>query len=47
MKMHLLNILNQMSASDDEKKTLIAYFKKNAATHNAVVEALQNLRNNL
>ncbi|WP_297694343.1 hydroxymethylglutaryl-CoA reductase, degradative [uncultured Eudoraea sp.] len=45
MKMHLLNILNQMNASDDEKKTLIAYFKKNAATHNAVVEALQNLRN--
>ena len=47
MKMHLLNILNQMRASDDEKKTLIAYFKKNAATHNAVVEALQNLRNKL
>lgn len=44
MKMHLLNILNQMNASDDEKKTLVAYFKKNAATHNAVVEALQNLR---
>ena len=47
MKMHLLNILNQMRASEDEKKTLVAYFKKNAATHNAVVEALQNLRNNL
>ena len=47
MKMHLLNILNQMRASEDEKKTLVAYFKKNAATHNAVVEALQNLRNKL
>ncbi len=47
MKMHLLNILNQMSATEDEKKTLISYFKKNAATHSAVVEALQNLRNNL
>ncbi|UCD61955.1 MAG: hydroxymethylglutaryl-CoA reductase, degradative [Flavobacteriaceae bacterium] len=47
MKMHLLNILNQMNATDDEKKTLVAYFKKNAATHSAVVEALQNLRNKL
>ena len=47
MKMHLLNILNQMSATEDEKKTLIAHFRKNAATHNAVVEALQNLRSNL
>lgn len=46
MKMHLLNILNQMSATEDEKKTLIEYFKKNSATHNAVVEALQNLRKN-
>ncbi len=47
MKMHLLNILNQMSATEDEKKTLIAHFRKNAATHSAVVEALQNLRSNL
>ena len=46
MKMHLLNILNQMSATEDEKKTLIEYFKKNSATHNSVVEALQNLRKN-
>lgn len=46
MKMHLLNILNQMSATEDEKKTLIEYFKKNSATHNAVVEALHNLRKN-
>lgn len=44
MKMHLLNILNQMGASEDEKKTLVNYFKKNTATHGAVVEALQKLR---
>ena len=44
MKMHLLNILNQMGASDDEKKTLVNYFKKNTATHGAVVQALQKLR---
>jgi hydroxymethylglutaryl-CoA reductase len=44
MKMHLLNILNQMGASDDEKKTLVHYFRKHTATHGAVVEALQKLR---
>ena len=44
MKMHLLNILNQMGASDDEKKTLVNYFKKSTATHGAVVEALEKLR---
>ena len=44
MKMHLLNILNQMGANEDEKKTLVNYFRKNTATHGAVVEALQKLR---
>ncbi len=44
MKMHLLNILNQMGANEDEKKTLVQYFRKNTATHGAVVEALQKLR---
>lgn len=44
MKMHLLNILNQMGASEDEKKTLVNYFKKSTATHGAVVEALEKLR---
>ena len=44
MKMHLLNILNQMGADENEKKTLVEYFKRNAATHGAVVEALQKLR---
>ncbi|MGB5376997.1 MAG: hydroxymethylglutaryl-CoA reductase, partial [Muriicola sp.] len=44
MKMHLLNILNQMGASEQEKKQLVEYFKKHSATHSAVVEALQELR---
>ncbi len=44
MKMHLLNILNQMGASDDEKRTLVNFFKKNTATHGAIVEALEKLR---
>ncbi len=44
MKMHLLNILNQMGANDHEKKTLVHYFREHTATHGAVVEALQKLR---
>ena len=45
MKMHLLNTLNQLGATDDEKKELISYFKKHTASHSAVVSALENLRN--
>lgn len=44
MKMHLLNILNQLNATDSEKQTLVNHFKTNTITHNAVVTALQNLR---
>ncbi|MFS4494364.1 hydroxymethylglutaryl-CoA reductase, degradative [Maribacter sp. 2308TA10-17] len=44
MKMHLLNILNQLGATDQEKSTLTKYFKKNTATHSSVVEAFENLR---
>lgn len=45
MKMHLLNILNQLGATKAEKKTLIEHFKKNTATHSAVVDAFEKLRN--
>ena len=45
MKMHLLNILNQLGATEQEKVTLTNHFKKNSATHNAVVEAFENIRN--
>ncbi|MDX1328738.1 MAG: hydroxymethylglutaryl-CoA reductase, partial [Arenibacter sp.] len=45
MKMHLLNILNQLGATESEKKTLIQYFKKHTASHSAVVSAFENLRN--
>ena len=44
MKMHLMNILNQYHASDNEKVVLIEHFKTNVVTHNAVVEAIENLR---
>lgn len=45
MKMHLMNILNQFGASNDEKTKLIDHFKTNTVSHSAVVEALENLRN--
>ncbi len=45
MKMHLLNILNQLGATELEKESLVEHFKINTATHSAVVEAFENLRN--
>lgn len=45
MKMHLLNILNQLGATGSEKETLTKYFKKHTVTHSAVVAAFENLRN--
>ena len=44
MKMHLMNILNQFEANDYEKAIIIDYFKTHTVSHNAVVEALMNLR---
>lgn len=44
MKMHLLNILNQLGATTNEKQQLTTYFKKNTVTHSAVVKAFEELR---
>ena len=44
MKMHLMNILNQFEANDNEKNTIIEHFKANIVTHSAVVEAINKLR---
>ena len=44
MKMHLLNILNQLEANPAEKKQLITHFKTNSVSQRAVDEALKNLR---
>ena len=41
MKMHLLNILNQMGASKDQKKEAIIYFKKHIISVKAVGEFLK------
>ncbi len=44
MKMHLMNILNQLQATDSEKEIIVEHFKKNTVTHSAVVEAYNNLK---
>jgi hydroxymethylglutaryl-CoA reductase len=44
MKMHLMNILNQFEANDKEKAIIIDYFKTHTVSHNAVVDAIMNLR---
>jgi hydroxymethylglutaryl-CoA reductase len=44
MKMHLMNILNQFGASNEEKIQLIHHFKTHIVSHSAVVEALEKLR---
>lgn len=44
MKMHLMNILNQYNANNEEKKALVEHFKTHVVTHNAVAEAIEKLR---
>ncbi|MFM9943962.1 MAG: hydroxymethylglutaryl-CoA reductase, degradative [Bacteroidia bacterium] len=44
MKMHLLNILNQLEATDEEKDTIIEYFKDKVPSHHATVEIFCQLR---
>ncbi len=46
MKMHLLNLLNQMGASESEKKELVVFFKDRTVSNAAVKEALLNIQNN-
>ncbi|WP_299435268.1 hydroxymethylglutaryl-CoA reductase, degradative [uncultured Maribacter sp.] len=44
MKMHLLNILNQLGATETEKKAVINHFKNNTVSHSAVIEAYEKLK---
>ncbi|MBT8314923.1 MAG: hydroxymethylglutaryl-CoA reductase, degradative [Maribacter sp.] len=46
MKMHLLNILNQLGATEVEKNDMVNYFKDHTVSHSAVVEAFEKLRSN-
>ncbi len=44
MKMHLLNMLNQLGATQKEKNYFTDYFKDKTVTHQAVVTAFNELR---
>lgn len=44
MKMHLMNIMNQMQATKDEKNKALVYFKENAVSHSSVEAFLKELR---
>ncbi len=44
MKMHLLNILNQLEATDEEKDQVVEYFKTRVVTFPAVTEIFSKIR---
>lgn len=44
MKMHLMNILNQLQANAIEKEKAITHFKTNTVTHSAAVSFIESLR---
>ena len=45
MKMHLMNILNQLGANETDKEEVVAYFDGKTVSHSAVVEKYTELRN--
>ncbi len=45
MKMHLMNILNQLGATSQEKNIISQKFKGETVSHSAVVEAFNELKN--
>ena len=44
MKMHLLNILNQLGACEEEKQYFVNYFKDKTVTHHEVIAEFNRLR---
>jgi hydroxymethylglutaryl-CoA reductase len=44
MKMHLLNILNQLEATEEEKEAIIEHFKTDVVTHKAVTQLFARMR---
>ncbi|MBR9853807.1 MAG: hydroxymethylglutaryl-CoA reductase, degradative [Algicola sp.] len=44
MKMHLLNMLNQLGATEEEKQKLVHYFKDQTVTNASVKEALDKVK---
>lgn len=47
MKMHLLNILNQLGATNEEKTYFTNYFKDKTVTHSDVVNEFNRVRTNV
>lgn len=45
MKMHLLNILNQLGATEMEKQQIVNYFKDKIVSHSETVKIFNQLRN--
>ncbi|ETN93834.1 hydroxymethylglutaryl-CoA reductase, degradative [Zhouia amylolytica] len=44
MKMHLMNILNQLGATDEEKSIVVELFHNKTVTHSEVIKEFNNLR---
>lgn len=44
MKMHLFNILNQLEATENEKKQIVAFFSDKVVAHNEVVRKFCEIR---
>ena len=44
MKMHLLNILNQLEATEEERKIIVKHFEQHTVSHSAVVNKFCDLR---
>ncbi|MCC6817782.1 MAG: hydroxymethylglutaryl-CoA reductase, degradative [Bacteroidia bacterium] len=44
MKMHLLNILNQLEATEEEKVKIVDYFKDNVVSYSAAVDIFCKIR---
>lgn len=46
MKMHLMNMLNQLGASDNEKAVASRHFENNTVSHSAVNDFINDIRKN-
>ncbi|REC59432.1 hydroxymethylglutaryl-CoA reductase, degradative [Chryseobacterium pennae] len=46
MKMHLLNILNQLGATEEEKEHFVTYFKDKTVSHHEVINEFNRMREN-
>ena len=45
MKMHLLNVLNQLGATEEEKQRMVEYFKDKVPHYNEIVRGYEAIKN--